>query len=41
MLKRLLKLCACECSCRKRDEFTLMGFYCEDCFRDCVVMENE
>ena len=41
MIKSLLKLCPCECGCRKRDEYTKQGFHCEGCFADCVVMENE
>jgi hypothetical protein len=32
------KKCPCDCSCKKRDEYTKQGFPCEDCFADCVTM---
>ena len=37
-----IKVCPCsKHECSKSDNYVEQGFHCEDCFRDCVEIENE
>jgi hypothetical protein len=37
-----IKVCPCnKHKCSKLDDYVEQEFHCEDCFRDCVEIENE
>lgn len=36
---RITKTCNCFCGCEQEDDFTIEGWTCEECFRECVVMD--
>ena len=40
-LSKMSKVCPCsKHECSKSDDYVEQGFHCEDCFRDCVEIDN-